>query len=57
MKKVLIIDDEAHIVFYLKTLLEDNNYAVLTAQDPDEGLKIAQEDAPDIAQVMQHRDT
>ena len=25
-RKVLIVDDEAHVVTYLKTLLQDNGY-------------------------------
>lgn len=48
MKKILIIDDEANIVFYLKTLLEDHNYAPLIAREADEGWKIAHEESPDL---------
>jgi two-component system alkaline phosphatase synthesis response regulator PhoP len=48
MKNILIIDDEENIVFYLKTLLEDNGYNVFTALDPDEGLQLAVQEVPDI---------
>jgi CheY-like chemotaxis protein len=48
MKKILIIDDEPNIVVYLKTLLEDHGYAVVTAFDPEEGLRIAHEEFPDL---------
>ena len=48
MKKILIIDDEPNVVFYLKTLFEDHHYVVLTALDPDEGFKIAGEELPDL---------
>ena len=48
MKKILIIDDEPNIVFYLKTLLEDHKYAVLTALDSDEGCRLAGEELPDL---------
>ncbi len=48
MKKILIIDDEPNIVFYLKTLLEDHNYSPLIAREADEGWKVAQEESPDL---------
>ncbi len=48
MKKILIIDDEPNIVFYLKTLLEDHNFSVLTALDPDHGFQTADEKLPDL---------
>ena len=48
MKKILIIDDEPNIVFYLKTLLEDHNYLPLIAREADEGLKVAHEESPDL---------
>ena len=47
LKKILIIDDEPNIVFYLKTLLEDHNYAPLIAYEADDGLRIAYEESPD----------
>lgn len=48
MKKILVIDDEPNIVFYLKTVLEDNYYTALTALDPDEGVRIASQEVPDL---------
>ena len=48
MKKILIIDDDQNIVFYLKRLLEDHNYSVLTALDPEEGFRLAGQAVPDL---------
>jgi len=48
MKKILIIDDEPNIVFYLKTLLEDHRYSPLIALEAEAGLKIAYEESPDL---------
>ena len=48
MKKILIIDDEPDVAFYLKTLLEDHGYATMFAHQADDGLKIAHEEKPDL---------
>jgi len=48
MKKILIIDDEPDVVFYLKTLLEDHNFATFFAHDADAGFKAALEASPDL---------
>jgi len=48
MKKILIIDDEPDIVFYLKTFLEDHNYTTLSANEADTGFKIAKKEHPDL---------
>lgn len=47
-KKILIIDDEPDIVMYLKLLLENNNYRVITASDGQEGLELAERERPDL---------
>lgn len=47
-KKILIIDDEPHVVTYLKTLLEDNGYETVTANDGAEGFEMAKSHRPDL---------
>ena len=48
MKKVLIVDDEQSILIYLSTVLEDTGYATCSAQDGQEGLKVARQERPDL---------
>ncbi|MDY6862909.1 MAG: response regulator [Thermodesulfobacteriota bacterium] len=47
-KKVLVIDDDPSLVTYLKALLEDNGYGVITAKDGEEGLEKVKGEKPDI---------
>ena len=47
-KKILVIDDDANIVDYLVTLLEDNGYVTFSAGDAREGLEVAQKEMPDL---------
>ena len=47
-KKVLIIDDEPHVVTYIKTLLEDNGYRTETASNGREGMEKARSFRPDL---------
>ena len=47
-KKVLVIDDDPSLVTYLKTLLEDNGYEVITAKDGEEGIEKTKNENPDI---------
>jgi CheY-like chemotaxis protein len=47
-KKILIIDDEPDIVMYLKVLLENNGFVVVTASDGQEGFEKAQTEKPDL---------
>lgn len=47
-KKVLIIDDEPDMVTFLSTLLEDNGYEIVTAEDGEEGLQKVKSDKPDL---------
>lgn len=51
-RKILIVDDEAHIrmllVQTLEELEEERDIAILTASDGDEGMKIIQDEVPDI---------
>ena len=46
--KVLVVDDEPNIVQTLRDRLEMNDYQVFTAQNGSDGLKTAQENAPDV---------
>jgi len=46
MRKILIIDDEPDVAFYLKILFEDNHFFVLIAHDAETGFRIAQQELP-----------
>jgi CheY-like chemotaxis protein len=58
-KKILIIDDEPDIVMYLKVLLENNGYSVITASNGQEGFELARAEAPDLVclDIMMPRKT
>jgi CheY-like chemotaxis protein len=47
-KKILIVDDETHIVTYLETLLQDNGYETILAYDGNEALDKARGEHPDL---------
>lgn len=47
-KKILVVDDEADVVRYFKTLLEDNGYQVITAQDGAEAMEKVRSERPDL---------
>ena len=38
-KKILILDDEPHVVTYLETLLHDNGYETVSASNGKEGME------------------
>jgi len=38
-KKILVVDDEPHVVSYLETLLHDNGYETVSASDGKEGME------------------
>ncbi len=46
--KILVIDDEIDVRKYISTLLVDNGFEVLTAENGKEGLEIAKESLPDL---------
>ncbi len=46
--RVLIVDDEAGILFSLRGILEDEGYTVMEAATGEEGLKLAAEASPDL---------
>jgi CheY-like chemotaxis protein len=47
-KKILVIDDEMDTVVYLTTLLQDNGYQTVSANDGQEGLDKAKTEKPDL---------
>jgi CheY-like chemotaxis protein len=48
MPKVLVVDDDPDFVEITRTVLESNGYAVVTASDGDQTLRLAREQKPDI---------
>ena len=47
-RKILIIDDEPDIVTYLRMLLEDQGYTVISATDAQAGMEMARKQKPDL---------
>ena len=47
-KKVLVVDDEIHIVHVVAIKLRNNGFEVISAGDGEEGFKLACEEKPDI---------
>jgi len=47
-KKILIIDDEPHVVTYLETLLQDNGYETVSAANGREGREMLKAGKPDL---------
>jgi two-component system alkaline phosphatase synthesis response regulator PhoP len=47
-KKVLVVDDEIHIVHVVAIKLRNNGYEVMSAQNGAEAFELACEDKPDI---------
>jgi CheY-like chemotaxis protein len=47
-KKILIVDDEADVVTYLSTLLEDAGYAIETATDGKQCMEAVRASRPDL---------
>lgn len=50
-KSAVIIDDEPDITTYFETLLTDNGWSVRTANDPNEGIALAQNEPPDVVML------
>jgi CheY-like chemotaxis protein len=46
-KTILVVDDEPDVVIYLKTLLEDAGFQVVTASDGNEALELVKRRKPD----------
>lgn len=47
-KKILVVDDEPHLVKLLKTRLEKNGYSVIVASDGQEALDKTYQENPDL---------
>ncbi|MGE4552285.1 MAG: response regulator, partial [Desulfovibrionaceae bacterium] len=47
-KKIMIVDDDPHIVDYLKALFEDNGYQTCTANDGEQALHVMEAERPDL---------
>jgi two-component system alkaline phosphatase synthesis response regulator PhoP len=47
-KKILVVDDEPHIVSILEGMLTQRGYAVRTATDGRQALSLASQDQPDL---------
>jgi len=47
-KRVLVVDDDENTRRFLSVALEANGYEPRTAEDGDQGLKMIQEDKPDL---------
>jgi len=47
-KRVLVVDDEIHIVHVVAIKLRNNGYEVITADNGAEALEVAQQERPDI---------
>jgi CheY-like chemotaxis protein len=47
-RKVLVVDDEPDAVEFVRTVLEEAGYEVLSAADGDAGLAAARAEAPDL---------
>ncbi|MEO5755036.1 MAG: response regulator [Chthoniobacterales bacterium] len=48
MRKVLVIDDSAMLLSFVKEILEENRYEVVVAETAEEGLTAARSVAPDL---------
>ncbi len=47
-KKILVVEDEKDVSTYLVTLLEDNGYETVTAEDGIKGIDVAKQEKPDL---------
>lgn len=47
-KKILVVDDEAHVVKYLTTFLQDSGYDTCSAGDGEQALEVLKKEKPDL---------
>ena len=47
-KRILVLDDEPHVVTYLETLLHDNGYETVSASDGKEGIEKVRSEEVDL---------
>lgn len=48
MPKILVVDDDKDFIKITKMILQANNYAVVTAANGEEGLKVMRAEKPDL---------
>jgi CheY-like chemotaxis protein len=46
--RILIVDDEDHVLLYLTTLLQDHGYDVISTADPLKAFELAKKERPDL---------
>ncbi len=47
-RRILLVDDDPEIVESMRTVLESRGYAILVARDGNQGLVMAEKEAPDL---------
>ena len=47
-KRILVVDDEPDAISYISSVLEDNGYEYLSAENGEEGLELARKEKPDM---------
>lgn len=47
-KKILVVDDEPHIVKYLTTFLQDSGYETCSAANGEEAFEVLKKEKPDL---------
>jgi len=47
-KTVMLVDDDANMITFLSAVLKDNGYAVTSASNGSDGLKMLKESVPDL---------
>ncbi len=47
-KKILVVDDDPDIITFTVSILEENGYTAITAQNGEEGLKKIREEKPEL---------
>jgi CheY-like chemotaxis protein len=47
-EKILVVEDEDDVRAFLVTLFADNDFAVISASDGDEGFRLLREERPDL---------
>ena len=47
-RRILLVDDDPEIVESMKAVLESRGYAILVARDGNQGLAMAEQEAPDL---------
>lgn len=48
MPTILIVDDDEHVRQFVRTVLEDGGYCVLSAGDGEEGMELFRQERPDL---------